>query len=290
MRALVALLAAAGAVALTGAAVAQAPAPAGNFGGGGLVPPPRDHFGSGNAVIALRALPGRKLEIEATVRGSCGGGDITTDATIDADGSFSAEGTAHSKLAPNDEVATTYTLIGTFSSATSVDGTISATLKRTTAGRTKTCRSGRVTVAARRPEGTIGKPGATADALYYGTTTQRGAGPRRPIVLRISSDGLVISRALFGESVRCSDNTEAIGLEAPRTNAAIDSKGRVNDHERFTISSGQAIVKVNDRFTGTFGTTGAKGTFSLSDRTTDKTTGTVLRTCKSGVIKWTAAP
>jgi hypothetical protein len=290
MRALVALLAVAGAVVLAGAAVAQAPAPTGNFGGGGLVPPPRDHFGSGNAVIALRALPERTLEIEATVRGSCGGGDITTDATVDADGSFSAEGTAHSRIAPDDEIATTYSLIGTFSGPTSVDGTITATLKRTTAGQTKTCKSGRVTVAARRPDGVVGKPGATADSLYYGTTTQRGAGPRRPIVLRISSDGLVISRALFGESVRCSDNTEAIGLEAPRTNAAIDSKGRVDDHERFTIRSDKVIVKVNDRFTGQFGADGAKGTFALSDRTTDKTTGTVLRTCKSGVVKWTAAP
>src|SRR5436190_22463628 len=68
MRARVALSTAAVVAAFGGAAaVAQAPAPAGNFGGGGLVPPPRDHFGAGNAVIAVRALPGRKLEVEATL-------------------------------------------------------------------------------------------------------------------------------------------------------------------------------------------------------------------------------
>jgi hypothetical protein len=142
----------------------------------------------------------------------------------------------------------------------------------------------------RRPDGVVGKPGPQADATYYGTTSQRGVGPRRPIVLRISADGDTISRALFGESVRCSDGTQSTGLEAPRTNAAIDSKGRVDDHERFTIKSGNSIVKVSDSFTGRFGETGAAGTFSLSDRTTDKTTGRVLRTCKSGTIKWTAAP
>jgi hypothetical protein len=291
MRARVALFAACAAVAgLTAAAAAQAPAPTGNFGGGGLVGPPRDHFGAGNAVIAIRALPGRKLEVEATVRGSCGGGDITTDANVAADGSFSAEGTAHTRPAPKEQVTTTYKLAGTFTSASVADGTISATIERRTDGATKRCKSGTVKFGARRPDGVIGKLGAPDDGRYYGTTAQRGAGPRRPIVLRISADGLAISRALFGESVHCSDNTDAAGLEAPRTNAAIDSDGGVDDHERFTIRSGNAIVKVNDNFTARIGATGAKGTFSLSDRTTDKTTGIVIRTCKSGVVKWSAAP
>jgi hypothetical protein len=290
MRARVALFTAVGAVALATAAVAQAPAPAGNFGGGGLVPPPRDHFGAGNAVIAVRALPGRKLEIEASVRGSCGGGEIAADATVAEDGSFGADGTLHTTPAPKETVTTTFKLAGTFTSADAASGTLSATIERRVDGATKRCRSGDVVFGIRRPDGVIGKPGAADDARYYGTTTQRGAGPRRPIVLRISKDGRVISRALFGESVRCSDDTQATGLEAPRTNAAIDAKGRVDDHERFTIRSANAIVKVNDSFTGTFGETGARGTFSLSDRTTDKTTGRVLRACKSGVVKWTAAP
>src|SRR5919107_2524146 len=76
MRARVVLTGAVAAVALGAVADAQAPAPTGNFGGGALVAPPNNHFGPGNAVVALRALPDRKLEIEATVRGSCSGGDI----------------------------------------------------------------------------------------------------------------------------------------------------------------------------------------------------------------------
>lgn len=280
----------AAAVTLAAAAVAQAPAPSGNFGGGALVPPPRDHFGAGNAVVGIRALPERKLEIEATIRGACGGGEIAADAKVADDGSFSADGTQRTRPAPKERVTTTFKLAGAFTSATAAEGSITATLERRADGKTKTCRSGTVKFGVRRPDGEIGKPGATPGGRYYGTTSQRGVGPRRPIVLRISDDRLVISRALFGESVRCSDHTESSGLEAPRTNAAIDSKGRVDDHERFTIRDGDAIVRVNDRFSAEIGDAGARGTFSLSDRTTDRTTGRTLRTCRSGVVKWTAAP
>ncbi len=290
MRARVALFGVVAAVAVTAVAAAQAPAPTGNFGGGGLVAPPRDHFGAGNAVIAVRALPSNKLEIEGTVRGSCGGGEFLTDAKVAEDGSFDATGSQRTTPAAREKVTTTYKLAGTFTSPDAASGVLTATIKRRAGGKTKTCKSGEVRFGIRRPDGVIGKPGAPDDAIYYGTTSQRGVGPRRPIVLRISSDGLVISRALFGEFVKCSDDTNLAGLEAPRTNAPIDSKGRVDDHEHFTIGSADAILKVNDSFTGAFGETGAKGTFSLSDRTTDKTTGIVLRTCKSGVVNWTAAP
>ncbi len=280
----------AAAVLLTAAAVAQAPAPSGNFGGGALAAPPRDHFGAGNAVIAVRALPDRKLEIEATVRGACGGGEIAADAQVAADGTFGADGTQRSTPAPAQAVTTTFKLAGTFTSPSAAQGTISATIKRRADGRTKTCRSGSVDFALRRPDGEIATAGATAGASYYGTTSQRGVGPRRAIVLRISDDGRVLSRALFGESVRCSDDTRAGGLEAPRTNATIDARGRVDDHERFTIREGSAITKVNDHFTAQLGSGGARGTFSLSDRTIDKASGRVLRSCRSGVVKWTAAP
>ena len=290
MRARVVLTGAVAAVALGAAADAQAPAPAGNFGGGALVPPPNNHFGPGNAVVALRALPDRKLEIEATVRGSCSGGDITADTTVAADGSFSVKGTERTEPEPNVKVTTKYTLAGTFSSPTAADGTLSATIDRRAEGRTRRCRTGDVKFGVRRPDGTIGTPGDRLATRYYGTTSQRGVGPRRPIVLRLSGDGLVISRALFGESVRCSDRRRSTGIEAPRTNAAIDANGRVNDRERFAVRSGDTLVKVDDRFTARLGSAGARGTFSLSDRTTDRASGRVIQSCRSGEITWTAAP
>ena len=91
------------------AAVAQAPArPTGNFGGGALVAPPKDLFGPGNAVVALRALPERRLEIEATVRGRCSGGEIQVATKTREDGSFSAEGSASQRPGRGQKVKTSH--------------------------------------------------------------------------------------------------------------------------------------------------------------------------------------
>lgn len=272
------------------AATAQAPEkPTGNFGGGALVAPPKDLFGAGNAVVALRALDERRLEIEATVRAKCTGGDITAAVTIAADGTFSAEGSETQEPNPNEKITTTYTMSGAFTTPTAVEGTLSATLERSAEGRKESCKSGKVTFGARRSNGAIGKRGAPRGARYYGSTAQRGVGPRRPIVLRISGDGKLISRALFGEQVKCSDGTRSIGIEGPSTNVRIGDTGRVTDREKYTIDNGDTRTYVEDSFTAVLGRTGAKGTFSLSDRTVDKASGNIVQTCESGEVKWTAA-
>lgn len=280
-------------------AVAQAPSrPTGNFGGGALVPPPRALFGAGNVVIGLRALPQRKLEIEATLRASCpkgsnpktAGSEIAADATIAADGSFAADGTETSEPDPGVLLKTKFKLSGRFESASVIEGTISATIDRGAGGTTKTCKTGEVAFGARRPSGKLGARGARPNARYYGTTAQRGVGPRRAIVLRISGDGLLVTRGLFGEAVTCSDGKRSSGIEAPRTNVSVSGKGRVSDREQFTIDNGATETKVDDSFTAVFGEDGAKGTFSLSDHTLDKQTGREVQSCKSGTITWTAAP
>lgn len=276
---------------IASAATAQAPEkPSGNFGGGALVAPPKDLFGAGNAVIAFRALDERRLEIEATVRAKCTGGDISAEVAIAADGTFSADGTATQNPSPDEKVTTKYKLSGAFTGASAIEGTISATLTRTAEGRKQTCRTGSVKFGARRPGSEIGKRGAEGAARYYGTTSQRGVGPRRPIVLRVSGDGTLISRALFGEQVKCSDGTRSIGIEAPSTNVSISRTGRAKDREKYTIDNGATRTYVEDSFTAVIGRRGAKGTFSLSDRTVDKATGNIIQTCESGEVKWTAAP
>jgi len=274
------------------AATAQAPErPTGNFGGGALVAPPKSLFGPGNAVIALRALPERKLEIEATVRAKCAGGDVLVATKVAADGSFDAQGSTSQTPAPGDKVRTTFKLAGAFTGERSVEGTLSATLKLSSdSAEDKTCRTGRIAFSARRPSGDLGDRSMRPRARYFGVTAQRSTGPRRPIVLRLSADRRRISRALFGEQVRCSDDKRSIGIEAPRTNVAIDSKGRVSDHETDKIDNGETFTYIDDRFTATIGRKGAKGTFSLSDRTVDKVSGNVIQSCESGTIKWTAAP
>ncbi len=273
------------------AATADAPElPRGNFGGGALVAAPKDIFGAGNAVIGLRLLDERRLEIEATLRAKCTGGDITAAMKVAEDGTFRARGRATQEPNPNEKVTTTYRLSGAFTGPSTVAGTVSATFRRFANGRTQRCRTGDVAFAARRPSGRIGKRGAARGARYYGITAQRGVGPRRPIVLRVSGDGKRISRALFGEQVKCSDGTRSIGIEAPSTNIAIGRNGRVRDREKYTIDNGATRTYVEDRFSAVVGRAGAKGTFSLSDRTVDKATGNVIQTCRSDKVKWKAAP
>lgn len=278
------------AFALAPAAVAQAPAPPrGNFGGGALVAPPRDIFGAGNAIVGLRALPGRRLEIEATVRAGCAGGDISAATKIAADGSFKAKGSAIQEPSPTLRITTKYALSGRFTAANAAEGTISATIERSVEGRTRRCRTGTVAFDVRRPTAGVGAPGAPRAARYFGTTSQRGVGPNRPIVLRISADGRRITRALFGESVRCSDGKLSIGVEAPRTNVRIDARGRVRDRERFNLTEGETVVHVDDRFTAEVGAKGARGTLALSDRTTDRASGRTIQTCRSGTVHWRAS-
>ena len=274
------------------AAVAQAPErPKGNFGGGALVAPPKDLFGPGNAVIALRALPERRLEIEATVRAKCAGGDVQVTTKVAADGSFRADGSTSQSPEPGDKVKTTFELAGAFTSARAVEGTLSATLVFSSdSAEKKTCKTGKIAFSARRPDGNLGERDGRPRARYYGVTAQRSTGTRRPIVLRLSGDRRRIARALFGEQVKCSDDKRSIGIEAPRTNIAIDSGGRVSDHETDKIDNGATFTYIDDRFTAILGRDGAKGTFSLSDRTVDKSSGNVVQSCSSGTIKWTAAP
>jgi hypothetical protein len=281
-------------VGLAGGAVALAQEPAapiGNFGGGALAAPPKDLFGPGNAVIGLRALPKRRLEIEATVRAKCAGGDIQAATKIAADGGFRARGTETQQPAPGETVKVKYALAGSFTAPNSAKGTLSATLQLRTEGRApQTCKTGRITFQARRPDGKLGDREARPRAAYFGTTAQRGTGPRRPIVLRMSGDRDRLARALFGEQVRCSDGKRSIGVEAPRTNLAIGGEGGVSDHETDKIDNGETYTYIDDRFTATIGRTGAKGTFSLRDRTVDKASGNVIQSCRSGTIAWTAAP
>lgn len=274
------------------AATAQAPArPAGNFGGGALVAPPKDLFGAGNAVIALRALDKRRLEIEATVRAKCAGGDLQVATKVATDGTFAVDGSSTQEPISGEKVKTTYKLAGAFTGASTANGTVSATLVSSAEGQeTQTCKTGEVKWEVRRPDGELGNREARPRAFYYGTTAQRSTGPRRPIVLRLSGDRKRIARALFGEQVKCDDDTRSIGIEAPRTNIAIDSNGKVSDHETDRIDNGATYTYIDDRFTATIGRAGAKGTFSLSDRTIDKLSGNVIQSCTSGTIKWTAAP
>ena len=84
-----------------------------------------------------------------------------------------------------------------------------------------------------------------------------------------------------------------LGVEPDSLSAQVAAIAQNNFSELWIFKScdnGATFTYLDDRFTATLGRRGAKGTFSLSDRTVDKLSGNVIQSCSSGTIKWTAAP
>jgi len=279
-------------MALAPTAVAQAPAPpTGNFGGGLVLGFPKDPLGAGNAVLGMRATAGGKLQIEATIPGSCGGGTFPAKTTIAADGSFVAQGTNRRRPEPGLRVKTTYKIAGTLTANGVDDGTArAATEIRVKGEKTARCGSGSVPFKVRRPSGSIGTPGPAPKARFYGVTSEKRNSARRGIVLRVSSGGRFLSRALYGVTLRCGKLAFPDVLDTPRRDVPIDDQGRFDDRIVDTSRQDRTMTRSVERFSGTIGSAGAKGTLSITERTRSRKTGKLIETCRTGPIKFTAAP
>ncbi|MDQ3675983.1 MAG: hypothetical protein M3401_04130 [Actinomycetota bacterium] len=292
MRARVGVAGAVAALALGATAFAQAPAPpVGNFGGGAVLAPPKDPLGSGNAVIGMRALSNRKLQIEATVRGNCGGGTFPATGKLKANGSFHIAGTSRRTPAKGVRLKTTYDFKGKLTATGIQNGIARASTEIRAKGmNTQRCKSGRVAFKVRRPSADIGTPRPAPKARYYGVTSDRRNHVRRGIVMRVSRNGKKLTRALYDVTLRCDKRTIPDVPDTPRRSREIDSKGRVKDNVTSTFREGNTVTTAVERFAGTLGSTGAKGTLSITERTKSRKTGKLLETCKTGKISWTAAP
>lgn len=278
------LLAAASATAAT--AIAQQPVPRadGNYGGGAVVAPPRSIYAAGNLLIGLRSS-GDRLLISVGMTLSCSrDARFSTRARPGADGAFRTEGASTS-----DGVRTRYVVKGVIA-AGSARGTVSARTSFRRRGRTVRCPPSKVAWQARRSLGDTGSPPPAPRERMYGTTSQRLNGPRRAIVLRLSSDGTKLARALYDVSVRCGGRTIAGTYDAPKRNLPLDAAGGARDVERFEFSDRRTVYRSVERFEATIGAQGARGTFSTTARIADRRSGRTLVRCRSGTVDWTAAP
>lgn len=276
---------------LAATAVAQEPAPpVGNFGGGVVLGPPKDPLGAGNAVLGMRATGG-KVRIEATIRARCGGGTFPASATLAADGSFVAKGTNRRRPEPGLRLETTYRIAGTLTASGVDNGSAKASIEvRVKGQKTVRCKSGTVAFKARRPSGQIGTPGAAPRTRYYGITSEKRNGARRGIVMRVSSDGQSLTRALYAVTLTCGKLKLPDIVDTPRRSLVIDSQGAISDRVRTTFRDRRTITRSVEHFSGTLGSTGAEGRLSITERTTSRKTGKLLETCRTGSITWTAAP
>lgn len=291
MRAPVGVAGAVAALALGATAFAQAPAPpAGNFGGGAVRLPPKDPLGARNAVIGMRAHSSGRLQIEATARGKCGGGTFPARGRLKGDGSFRIKGTNRRRPERGMRLKTTYDIKGTLTAKGIDDGVVSASTEIRMQGReTLRCKSGRVAFKVRRPSGDIGTPGAVANGRYYGLTSERRHGARRGLVMRISNGGTRLTRALYGVTLKCDKRTLPDIVDTPRRSLRIDSMGRVKDNVKSRFREARTVTHSDERFSGTLGSTGAKGKLSITERRMSRRTGKLLETCRSAKISWTAA-
>jgi hypothetical protein len=279
-------LAALAALVVAGAnATAQDATPAvGNYGGGAVVAPPRSVYSAGNMLIGLRVSAGR-LKMNVTVTLSCSvDAAFTARATVAADGSFSARGSARDGAA-----RTRWSISGTIAGA-AASGTATARTTLSADGRTRRCPASTVRWAARRATGDSGAPPPPPKERYFGTTSQRLDGPRRAVALRISSDGTKLARALYDVTVRCDGETVSDTYDAPKRNLTIAADGKVRNVERFTFRNRATTYRSVERFTATIGAAGATGTFSTTARISDRSSGRTIRRCSSGTVRWIAAP
>lgn len=280
------------ALALGATALAQAPAaPVGNFGGGNVLAPPSDPLGKGNIVIGLRTQANRKIQVEATIRGKCGGGTFPAKGTLAASGHFRLKGTSKRIPEKGLRLRTTYDISGTLTAAGVGDGVASATTRISATGQESlNCKSGKVAFQVRRPSAAIGTPGAPPNARYYGVTSERRHSARRGFVMRVSTDGTQLTRALYGVTLRCGKRKIPDIVDTPRRDLTIDAQGGVTDNVKSKFREGTRVTTSVETFTGTLGSTGALGTLSITERSRSRKTGKLLETCKTGKISWNAAP
>jgi hypothetical protein len=289
LRAGLALSAAAIALVIAVAASAQeVAAPAGNYGGGAVVAPPRSLGGPGNMLISFR-VTGSRLRLNASLGADCESGSFRVSTALAADGSFSTSGTRRERLAGGRALTTAYTVAGSVAGA-GASGTARVRNRVTQKGREpRTCTSGTVRWGARRSTGELGGAGVIAKARLYGTTSQRLDGPRRAIVLRLSGDATKLTRAIYDLTLRCAGRSETDIYDSPKRNLKIAADGSVSDTERFTFLTSTTVLRSVERFEGKLGMAGASGTFSTVSRESDRRTGRTTRTCRSGTVRWTAA-
>jgi len=293
----VGVIGAVAALALGATAVAQEPVPpapappVGNFGGGRVVLPNGDPFGRGNAVIGMRSTASGKIQVEATVRGKCGGGTFPAEDDINVDGTFQLKGVNTRRPESGVRVKTTYDIRGTLTETGVEDGVASATSEIRVKGQeTLTCKSGNVPFKVRRLTGDIGTPGPKPNTRYYGNTSEKRHSVRRGIVLRVSDGGTRLRRALYGVTLKCNRRKLPDTIDTPRRNVAISAQGNLKDNVKSTFREARTLTRSSERFSGQLGSTGAKGTLSISERTFSRRTKKLLETCRTGRIRWTAAP
>lgn len=257
----------------------------GTFGGGKVVGKTRSTNGAGNMTIGLRATGGR-VQVNVSLRGDCGGGSTVVAVPIAADGTFRAKGTK--RLAEGGvRSRVVYDVTGAFSGDTA-SGKATGSVAFSGSTRKRRCSFGTLRWNARRATGELGDLGGQRPSMLWGTTTARRGGVKGGIVLRLGTTGFVLDRALYNADLRCPSVTLR-GIDSPNPSIPFTAGGRFKDTEIFSFDVGNRRFRNVERFAGQVGSTGAKGTYSITTTVTNIRTGRRIETCRVPTTRWVAA-
>ena len=278
------------AAATAAVAFGQAPAPAGNFGGGAIALPVSESTVAKDMVLSIRAGAGGKLGVDGQIYASCGLATISGDGTLASDGSFTLRGDVTRRPLVGTRNTSTFVVRGTLT-ADGGEGTASVKLRVRVKGRaTRSCTSRTVTWAVRRPVDAAAPATPPAEATLYGPTSQGAARAKQAIVLHAASGGRRIERAVFGYRARC-DRGRIVESDDMNISPEFDvqANGAFREVERFTTTFKDVKVATTVVLRGQFDAAGsAAGKLSVTERYTSRKSGKRVDVCASGSRSWSA--
>ena len=93
---------------------------------------------------------------------------------------------------------------------------------------------------------------------------------------------------LYNADLRCRDSTLR-GTDSPSPSLLFRSGGTFKDTEIFTFDDGNRRFRNVERLSGQIGSTGGKGSYSITTKVTNIRTGKLIETCTVPTTRWVAA-
>jgi hypothetical protein len=180
--------------------------------------------------------------------------------------------------------AGTYSLVGVFTTPSSVSGSGSARLTIQAGGAVVTCKTPALSWEARAGARVNGRPKPQARQSYYGLTAQS-----LPLVLRVSPNRYRVAQAAVRWHASCTAAAEGLDGIALAPPTAASTKGRFSVTFSNVDEPEQGLVSLTT-FTlrGTYGTGNVGGTYESTTGVWDFSSGALLDTCSTGRVSWAA--
>jgi hypothetical protein len=278
------LVLAAPAAALLVAAPSVAQAPSGFYGGGTI---------DQRTVQVSMAGDGDALRFRFTAGATCPGRDdqqivLVHEAILHPDGTFTRAGPVHPIGTVGERISGRFRVTGTVS-ATGVEGTVTATVRRTLHGHTRRCLtrwSGARFVARPDPHPSGARSTAAVTAPLYGTTSGRHFQFSGSVVVYPQPSGRLYMA--WVATPHCT-HTKLLQFENITPVMRPRADGTFGRHERFSLRYADGLVRFRADTAGQLIAGGATGTIRLRE-TLYSRRGRRLGRCDTGVESWGAIP